>query len=203
MERKVVDQERTRKPSGAAVIRADLTTALFRALFEEWQSTGYAAISLERVAARAGAGKAAIYRRWPSKLAFACEAIRRVEIMRLGSADEGSLQADIGAYLRATRAVLRHPQVRRIVPDLVAERPRSRELSAMLDGIAEARRQFGHRLLDRAIARKELRADLDRELAIDLLFAPLYARMIVRGKRVTRAELDRLAVTLGAALRAC
>ncbi len=203
MERKSIDRKRRRKPSGAAVIRPELTTALFRALFEEWAKSGYAAISLERVAARAGAGKAAIYRRWPSKLEFACEAIRSVEIMRLGSTDQGSLRADIGEYLRATRTVLRHPLVRRIIPDLVAERLRSNELSAMLHGIAEARRQFGHRLLDRAIARDELRADLDRELAIDLLFAPLYSRMIVRGKNFTKADLDRLGIALEAAVRTC
>lgn len=203
MERKSIDLTRRRKPTGAAVIRPELTTALFRALFEEWAETGFAAVSLERVAARAGAGKAAIYRRWPSKLEFACEAIRSVEVMRLGTTDQGSLQADIREYLRATRAVLRHPLVRRIIPDLVAERLRSNELASMLHGIAEARRQFGHRLLDRAIARDELHADLDRELALDLLFAPLYSRLIVRGKSFSRAELDRLGTALHAALRTC
>ena len=203
MERKGTDHQKRRQPSGAAVIRPELTTALFRALFEEWGETGFAAVSLERVAARAGAGKAAIYRRWSSKLEFACEAIRSVEVMRLGSTDQGSLQAAIKEYLRATRAVLRHPLVRRIIPDLVAERLRSSELASMLHGIAEARRQFGHRLLDRAIARDELRADMDRELALDLLFAPLYSRMIVRGKSFSRAELDRLGIALHAALRTC
>lgn len=203
MERKCFDDLERRKPSGAAVMRPELTTALFRALFEEWARTGYAAISLERVAAHAGAGKAAIYRRWPSKLEFACAAIRSVEVMRLGATDQGNLRADISEYLRATRAVLRHPLVRRIIPDLVAERLRSDELSVMLDGIATARRQFGHRLLNRAIARKELRADIDKELAIDFLFGPLYARMIVRGANFTRADLQRLVGALDAAIRAC
>ncbi|MFK8251936.1 TetR-like C-terminal domain-containing protein [Ancylobacter terrae] len=204
MERNRVDRKLGRRvPTGAAIIRPELTIALFRALFEEWAETGYAAISLERIAARAGAGKAAIYRRWPSKLEFACEAIRSVEVVRLGSTDQGSLKADIRAYLRATRTVLRHPLVRRIIPDLVAERLRSNELSTMLDGIAAARRQFGHRLLDRAIARNELHPGLDRELAIDLLFSSLYARMIVRGKSLTEADLDRLVIALDAAIKTC
>lgn len=203
MERKSIGGREKRKPSGAAVIRPELTTALFRALFEEWAETGYAAISLERVADRAGAGKAAIYRRWPSKLEFACEAIRSVEIMRLGSPDKGSLLEDIRTYLRATRTVLRHRLVRRIIPDLVAERLRSSELSEMLDGIATARRRFGHHLLDRAIARGELDPGIDRELAIDLLFSSLYSRMIVRGKNFPNADLDRLAIALKASLRIC
>lgn len=203
MERKSIDPQKRGTPRGAAVIRPELTLALFRAFFEEWANSGYAAVSLERVAARAGAGKAAIYRRWPSKLEFACEAIQSIELMRLGATDQGSLQADIKGYLRATRAVLRHPLVRRIIPDLVAERLRSEELSAMLDGIAQARRQFGHRLLDRAVARNELRTDLDRELALDLLFASLYSRMIVRGKNFAKPDLDRLGIALQAAIKTC
>lgn len=203
MERKSIDQKGHRKPSGAAVIRPELTKALFRALFEEWAEMGYAAISLERVADRAGAGKAAIYRRWPSKLEFACEAIRSVEVMRLGATDQGSLQKDIRTYLRSTRTVLQHRLVRRIIPDLVAERLRSTELSEILDGIATSRRQFVHRLLERAIARGELKPGLDRELAIDLLFSPLYSRMIVRGRGFANSDLDRLAVALNVSLGAC
>lgn len=203
MERKGIDVVARRKPRGAAIMRPELTIALYRALFEEWAATGFAAISLERVATRAGAGKAAIYRRWPSKLEFACEAIRSVEVIRSCATDQGCLRADIREYLRATRTVLRHPLVRRIIPDLVAERMRSKELSAMLDDIAEARRQFAHRLLDRAIARNELRACLERDLALDLLFAPLYSRVIVLGKNFTKADLDRLAVALEAAIKTC
>ncbi|MFC6486832.1 TetR/AcrR family transcriptional regulator [Nitratireductor sp. GCM10026969] len=203
MERKSIDRKKRRKPSGAAVMRPELTTALYRALFEEWAQTGYTGMSLERVADRAGAGKAAIYRRWPSKLEFACDAIQSVAFMRLGFADQGSLQADILAYLRATRTVLRHPLVRRIIPDLIAQRSRSNELSAVLHGIAVARRQFGNQLLDRAIARNELHEHLDRELAMDLLFSALYGRMIIRRKSFTNSDLDRLAIAMDAAIKAC
>lgn len=198
-----IDHKERRKPSGAAVRRPELTTALYRALFEEWAQTGYTGISLERVADRAGAGKAAIYRRWPSKLQFACDAIQSVAFMRLGFADKGTLRADILAYFKATRTVLRHPLVRRIVPDLLAESSRSNELSTLLDGIAEGRRQFGHRLLDRAIARGELHENFDRELALDLLFSAIYGRMILRRKSFTNSDLDRLVSAIDAAIKAC
>lgn len=203
MERKSVDGTKRRKPSGAAVIRADLTEAFFRALFEEWADTGYAAISLERVAARAGAGKAAIYRRWPSKRAFASDAIERVAVELGEFSDHGTLAADLAAYLEKTRRALRHPLVRRIVPDLAAERIRSGDLTAVLDRIAARRRALGETLLDRAVARGELPAGIDRELALDLIPSPLYWRMVVRGRPVGRADLEQQVSALVAALKAC
>ncbi len=203
MERKGIGQKERRKPSGAAVIRPDLTTALFRALFEEWAQTGYTGISLERVAARAGAGKAAIYRRWPSKLIFASAAIETVGFRLSDFRDHGSLADDLTAYLLTTRRTLRHRLVRRILPDLIAERSCSRELAPILDRVAALRRREGEQMLDRAIGRGELRTDLDRELALDLIPSPLYWRMIVREKPATRQDVERQVTALIAALRSC
>jgi AcrR family transcriptional regulator len=203
MERKSIDQKTRSKPSGAAVFRADLTDALHRAFFEEWAEKGYAAISLERIASRAGAGKAAIYRRWHSKRDFALEAIEAAGITLADFADHGSLEADITAYLMMTRKVLRHRLVRRIVPDLVAERMRSGDLAEILATLSAARRSRGHAMIDRAISRNEVSASIDRELAFDFIPAPLYWRTIVRGKAVNRQDIDRQVVALLAALRAC
>jgi AcrR family transcriptional regulator len=202
MERKSIDEKKKRQPSGAAVMRADLTDALCRALFEEWAEMGYAAISLERVAARAGAGKAAIYRRWPSKQDFATEAIERLSPKLTGEIDQGTLSADLEAYLLSLRRGLRHRLVRRILPDMYAERARSGELSVALDKLAVFRRQRGMDLLDRAIGRGELRADIDREFALDLIPSPLYWRMIIHGRRVSRGEIRVQVIALLAALRA-
>ncbi len=202
MERKSIGEKKRRSPSGAAVIRPDLTAALYRALFEEWAKTGYTGISLERAAARAGAGKAAIYRRWPSKLAFASDAIETVGFRLTDVSDHGSLADDLTAYLLMTRRTLRHRLVRRILPDLIAERARSRDLAPLLDRVAALRRGEGERMLDRAIGRGELRIDLDRELAMDLIPSPLYWRIIVRGRPATRLDIDREVTALVAALRA-
>lgn len=203
MERKSIDQQSKRKPSGAAVMRSEVTQALYAALFEEWARTGYAAISLERVAARAGAGKAAIYRRWPAKRDFASEAIETVGLSLSDFPDHGSLAADITAILLMTRRTLRHRLVRRILPDLFAERMRSGDLAPVLDRLSGARRQRGMVLLDRAVARGELRPGVDRELALDVIPSPLYWRLVVLGKPVGRAALDRQAAAILAALRAC
>lgn len=201
MEHKSADPE-PRRLSGAALQRPELTQALYRAFFDEWAERGYAALSLERVAKKAGAGKAAIYRRWPSKREFANEAIEEVALAVTPVPDEGSLEADIAAFLRSLRTVFRHPKVRRILPDLLAERARSDELAPLLETIAAARRGRAEDLLDRAIARDELPVTLDRELALDLLPSPLYWRMIVNQRRISLAELRRQAHVLALALKA-
>ena len=202
MERNRSNQKARRAPSGAAVPRAELTEALYRAFFEEWAEHGFAALSLERVAARAGAGKAAIYRRFPSRLAFAEAAIFEFGL-RIAMPDvEGSmLQEEVLALLRRMRAVLRHPLVRRILPDLHAEAARSAEMRAIRDRVAEARRSQADAVLDRAVRRGEMAEGFDRELALDLLIAPLYWRMVVRGRTPMSADLSLQARTIVASLR--
>lgn len=202
MERKSVDDKLKRKPSGAAVMRAELTNTLFRALFEEWAITGYTGISLERVATRAGAGKAAIYRRWPSKKAFASDAIEAAGVALTDLPDHGSLAADLTALLRMLRRTIRHRLVRRILPDLHAEQARSSELDSALDRLANFRRRQGDLLLDRAVGRRELPRSLDRELALDLIPSSLYWRMIVLNRRATNEYIARQAALLIAALKA-
>ena len=196
------DEKPRRHLSGAALQRPEVTQALYRAFFDEWAKRGYAALSLERVAKNAGAGKAAIYRRWPSKREFANEAVKNVALAVTAIPDEGSLEADLEAFLRSLRAALRHPVLRRILPDLLAERARSDELAPLLETVARARRKRAESLLARAIARGELPEDLDRELALDLIPSALYWRMVVTQKRITLPELRRQVRALSAALKA-
>lgn len=80
----------------------------------------------------ARAGKAAIYRRWPSKLAFAAEALETVPLRLTGTSDHGALPEDIQSFLMMLRRVLRHPLVKRILPDLFAEQARAGESAPLL-----------------------------------------------------------------------
>ncbi|MFZ4835201.1 TetR/AcrR family transcriptional regulator [Rouxiella sp. Mn2063] len=201
MERKSVDQMKLRKPSGAAVMRDDLTAALFRALFEEWAAMGYNGISLERVAIRAGAGKGAIYRRWPSKLAFSKEAFEAVQIKLTDTADQGSLVADLHGYLKMMQKVLRHRLVKRILPDLYAEKARSGETAPLLERMAYLRREQGYGIIERAIARSELPATIQYELALDIIPSGLYWRMAMRGKSLNPKDTALLVSAIVAALK--
>ncbi len=201
MKRNRSDVKNYRTPSGAAVKRPALTAALVRSLFEEWARVGYAALSLERVAARAGAGKAAIYRRWSSKRDFVEDAVGSLAVKITPFGDAGSLEADIAVFLRSLRRVLRHPLASRILPDLFAECARSDDLSAMLERISTERRKMGCEILSRAVLRGELPTDLDYELALDLLPSALYWRMISTRRPATNKDLMCQARVLATALK--
>ncbi len=191
----------TRVPSGAAVMRPSITEALTRAFFEEWAQTGLGALSLERVAKRAGVGKAALYRRWSSKQDMAIELIRTVSLSITPIPDSGSLLEDLRLMLLSLRRTLRHPLIRRILPDLHAEMARTSALSAEIRNTLQyERRERGKIIVDRAIARGELPKSTDRDLANDALAGILYWRMIVTGGRVGRAEIDKIARFIAAGL---
>jgi AcrR family transcriptional regulator len=183
----------SRRPTGAAVMQSDVTDALTRAFFEEWARVGYAALSLERVAKNAGAGKAALYRRWSSKLVMATALLSKLGLTLFELPDTGSLEADLLAFLLSLRRVLRHRIIQRVTLDLLAEIGREPALEAAIRPFQEARRKRVKTLIDRAIARGEVPAAIDRETAADFMVSALYWRLVVTGGRSNRTHLETLA----------
>ena len=78
---------------------------------------------------------AALYRRWKTKRDFAHDAVREMALKITPIPDTGSLKGDIGAITHRFTVALRHPLVRRILPDLHAEHARSDELSDLLSRV--------------------------------------------------------------------
>lgn len=191
-----------RRPSGAAVMQSNVTDALMGAFFKEWARVGYSALSLEQVAKNAGAGKAALYRRWPSKAAMASDLLSKVGLTLFELPDTGSLEADLLAFLHSLRRVLRHRIIQRVTLDLLAEINREPALEAAARPFQEARRKRVKTLIDRAIARGEIQTTIDRETAADFMVSPLYWRIVVTGGRSDRQHLETLARMTAAAMSA-
>ncbi|MET0900185.1 MAG: TetR-like C-terminal domain-containing protein [Mycobacterium sp.] len=82
--------------------------------------TGYPALSLSAIAARAGTTTAAIYRRWSGKAQLVHEAILPAEVMAMPSAS-GDARGDIRALVEATRTMFDRPEVRAALPALIAD----------------------------------------------------------------------------------
>jgi AcrR family transcriptional regulator len=141
---------------------------------------GLTAVSMDAVAKRAGVSKATIYRWWPTKETLALDALyTEWDTTRTRPRDTGSLRGDLLTLLR--------PWARR-----VGSRPYARVIAALLTEVhtdpafaheyhkrvVEPRRAQARTVLQRAVDRGEIPADTNIEVALDLLYGPLYHRLL-------------------------
>src|ERR1700709_1399048 len=111
----------SRRTSGGPVLQDDVTVDIESAFFAELAAVGYGRLSIDAVAKRAAVGKAAVYRRWRSKLDMTMALVSKVAVAAIDVPDTGTLHGDIRQYLYNGRDALTHPLARRIVPDMLPE----------------------------------------------------------------------------------
>ncbi|MBE1501330.1 AcrR family transcriptional regulator [Amycolatopsis lexingtonensis] len=182
-----------RTPTGAAVLQPEVTRAISEAVMWELAEQGFGRLSMEAVAKRAGVGKSALYRRWTSKEHMIASVVTEFSVTRAAETDTGTLRGDLRETMQALIDWLTHPLFSRILPDLVAEDARAPEYGRGLrEAIGGPRREVGEKMLRRAITRGELPADLDMEMALDVLAAPIYWRLVVRQAEAEPDYVDRL-----------
>jgi AcrR family transcriptional regulator len=165
---------------------AEAHQAILGATLTLLDEVGYRALTIEAVAARAGVGKTTIYRRWPSKLELVVEAVAEMR-PPLPTEDTGSLQGDFLAFQRGQISRVAAGPMPRIAPRLLAESVSDRELheAVQRELIDPIRTAIGE-VLQRGVDRGELRADLDVELATDVVHGTVVYRIL-------RSEGDLLA----------
>ncbi len=195
---------RRRAPAGAAVLREDVTEAIRAAVFEELAAVGYARMSIEGIARRAGVGKTAVYRRWRSKLHLVLDVVSAMAVLGLPVPDTGSLEGDLRLLYGVTSRALRHPVASQIIPDLQAEAARSPEIAeALQKAVRDGQDSMASRIVAAAERRGEVRSGVDTDLALDLISGPLYWRsVVIRSPRLPKNYLDTLARATAAALAA-
>lgn len=162
--------------------------AILRAALELLGRVGYSGLTVEGVAARAGVGKATIYRRWPSKLPLVIEAFH--ELPQLEDADTGSLAGDLRSMLRSYLHLFNETPLAAVLPSLAGERRHNPELSELLDPVLRQRRRPLVAALERAQRRGELAPDLDLDLAADLIVGPIAVRLFFTGRRIQPKLVD-------------
>ncbi|MFF9273510.1 TetR/AcrR family transcriptional regulator [Streptomyces griseosporeus] len=195
---------RRRRPAGAAVLREDVTEAIRAAVFEELAAVGYARMSIEGIARRAGVGKTAVYRRWRSKLHLVLDVVSALAVMGLPAPDTGTLEGDLRLLYEVTSRALRHPVASQIIPDLQAEAARNPDIAeALQKALREGQDGVASGIVAAAQRRGEIRADADEQLALDLISGPLYWRtVVIRDPKPPKSYLDTLTRTTTAALKA-
>ena len=175
------------RPRSAAAHRAILDAVLVL-LAEE----GFARLSIEGVAARAGVGKATVYRRWSSKVPLVIEALDTVASERLSVPDTGSVRGDLTEFLIQLVRTIDGPDGRLMAPVLEAM-SRSPELAeAFRRDLIAPWREVSIEIIRRGIDRGELRAELHLDVALDAPVAIVFHRLLVTGEPIDEALVGRV-----------
>src|SRR3984957_14560350 len=153
--------------------------AILTATLDLLASRGLAAMSIEEIAARAGVGKATIYRRWSSKGLLALDAFVTAFAEQQPLPDTGTLRGDLIAALTAWVRAVTQTSMGAMLAGLVAEAQHDEELRAgWRDRVLEPLRSQHRIMLDRAIARGEIPATVDQEAVLDLFFGAPQPRLL-------------------------
>jgi AcrR family transcriptional regulator len=183
----------SRKPAGAAVLQPDKTDAIVAAFYDELAEGGHDRLTMDRVAARAGVGKAALYRRWRSKEQMLAELVAtRIDDEDTPAPDLGSLCDDLYAWFADAIAIGHDPLIRQIMAYFIATARRGPELiQAMAQGSGPDR-DSAQVILQRAIDRGELAPDTDLQIALDIITGPIWRRVIIAGETLDQDYAKRL-----------
>jgi AcrR family transcriptional regulator len=149
---------------------------------------GLDAVSMDAVAARAGVSKATIYRWWPTKETLALDALQdQLSEPTEEPPDTGTLRGDLTALLTGWIARVGGRPFGRVIGALITEAAADPVFGALYrERYVEPRRAQARVLFERAIARGEIAARTDVEAAVDLVYGPLYHRLLHGHARLTQ-----------------
>jgi AcrR family transcriptional regulator len=155
---------------------------------------GFAGVTIEGIAARAGVAKQTIYRWWPSITDILMEAFVEDAAQELTPPDHGDLASDLRIHLRNCARFLAKSDAGAVFRALAGEAQHDSTVAARFRADYLSQQRARDRLpLERAVERGELARDTDIDFAVDQLLGPIYYRALVTGQRIPREFTDRLA----------
>lgn len=147
---------------------------------------------MDRLAALTGVGKPTIYRTWPNAMSVAFEVLlARAEGQR-AKAVKGGPRAALRAQLRAIADIFTTPVGRSIALLNAAAQSETELAKAFRNRFLMASLEEGRGIIERGMASGDFRKELDLETALDLVYAPLYLRLLTGHAPIDDAFVDRL-----------
>ncbi|WP_371477958.1 TetR/AcrR family transcriptional regulator C-terminal ligand-binding domain-containing protein [Kitasatospora sp. NBC_00315] len=191
---------RTQEPAGArpGTLRPGGRTARTRAAVlaaarAELIATGFANMTVEKVAARAGVAKTTVYARWRDVSGLVVDLLSELTVRTVPLPDTGSLAGDLRRVAADLLALARTPAERAVFEAVLATAIQDEQARRALTEFYAFRLATTGQLVERAIARGEVPADTDPKEVVRTLAAPFYYRLFVSGEPMTEADADRAA----------
>lgn len=148
---------------------------------------GIGAVTMEGVARRAGVGKPTVYRNWESREALAMAALLRGGTLDTGVETTDSALEDLRRQLSRVARTFAAPRGRNAALMVASAEPESELGKAFRNQVMLASRAEGRAILARAAAEGSIRSDLDVEVVLDLIYGPIFYRLLIGHAPVTEA----------------
>jgi AcrR family transcriptional regulator len=170
----------------------DTEKAILTASYDLLLENGFGAVTVEKIAERAKVSKATIYKWWPNKAAVVMDGFLSAAMARLPVPDTGSVITDIVIQVTNLARFLTSREGK-IITELIAEGQCDVRLAeAYRTRYFNPRRLDSRRILERGVHRGELIEDLNIELSIDLIYGPLFYRLLVTGEELDDSFIKNL-----------
>jgi AcrR family transcriptional regulator len=164
--------------------------AALEATLEELAAGGFAALSVERVARRAGVNKSTLYRRWGTREELVLEAMLERAAEQVSVPDTGSLRKDLLELARTAAANSATPEVAAMARAVVAESPHNSKLAAANRRFWAERLTLDSVIVERAIERGEVAPGTEPQRVIEAVLGPIHLRLLLTGEPVDRSFLE-------------
>jgi AcrR family transcriptional regulator len=162
-----------------------------------------AKITVDAIAKRANAGKQTIYRWWPSKFDILMDTFLEDAAGALEIPDTGTVAGDLRRHLRQVATFLSAEPAGRVMLALIGQAQHDPEVARTFQRrYLDERRALDRTILERGVARGDLPGDTDLDLVIDMIYGPVYHRVLLTGLPVDEQFIDGLVGNVMAAIAA-
>ena len=158
---------------------ASAHAAILAAAHEILMEEGLTGVTVEAIAARAGVGKPTIYRTWPNAYAVAMAALISADSGSAKLATSKSAVTQLKRQLRAVAAVFASRTGRQVTMMLAAAASETELSKSFRNHFILARREEGRTIIARAIAQREIRSDINMDVALDMIYGPIFYRLLM------------------------
>ena len=192
----MADQKRRGRPRSAQA-----EAAILKAARELLDDAGPARLTIEAVAARAKVGKPTIYRYWANARELAMAALMARMPDAPGVVESQSALADLRTHVRGLIARFSTTRGKQTALMLATAERDSEMFKAFRNQVVMTGREEGRAILARAQMSGEVRADLPIETTLDLIYGPIFFRLLTVHAPLTQSFADEIVDLISSGIR--
>lgn len=175
--------------------------AILNASYELLLELGFAAVTVEKIAERAQVSKATIYKWWPNKGAVIMDGYMNAATARLPVPDTGTVFEDLRIHA-ANLVVFLTSREGKMITEIIGEGQLDPALAEEYRSrYIRPRRQEAWGIIEKGVKRGELKADANIGLYIDMIYGPVFYRMLVTGEGILESDILELLDSLFEGIR--